>query len=101
MRIDARDAGFYKTFGPCWNAWDCERCVDVKQVVWADEESAQWGRYARDSTGKHLRTESGDALVCETIQERRIDIYPEQRLVLFNQIEDVDRCQETASALAC
>lgn len=68
MRLDARkgDVG--------WYVFDCARCRPVESVVWCDDETARWGYLL-------LR----NAILVR--QEQRISIYPQRRLVLFNEIE--------------
>jgi hypothetical protein len=96
MRLDARtgDTG--------WYVFDCAKCRPVEEVVWCDEETARWGQVLRDvpfvSHGTRLPF---DALLVR--QEQRIRIYPERRLVLFNEVEldDEDTAITTTEEHAC
>lgn len=72
MKLDARkgDTG--------WYVFDCARCCPVESVVWCDEETARWG---------HVPPPGSDGCALTVHQEHRIRIYPERRLVLFNEVE--------------
>lgn len=82
MRLDARkgDTG--------WNLWDVERCIVPKGVVWVDDETAQWGAHDKDSEGafSYLVLYGEWSLI--THQEKRIAIYPDRKLILFNPVAD-------------
>lgn len=76
MILDARkgDTGY--------QCYDAKTCRMVKQAVWVNDETAQWGRYVFPPIGGELMTES--------VQEDRITIYASQRLVVFNEVEDTE-----------
>lgn len=84
MRLDARS-------GQCGQhlVWDVRKCREVKNVVWVDDESAQWGEYTGAITNFELNI--------TTHQEDRITIYRERRLVLFNEIDDQGGLSETGN----
>lgn len=72
MRLDARagDMG--------WFVFDVKRLRAVPEAVWVDDQSARWGAYAFPSLSISL----------VELQEERIRIYPEKRLVMFNEVDD-------------
>lgn len=78
MRLDARKGDFP------WNVWHVERGEPIKQCVWADDESNEWGEY----TGR-IDTILWEAII-DTHQARKIVICPDVRVVLINPIEDTD-----------
>lgn len=80
MRLDARRG--HRN----WFVWDVKRCRPVKYCVWCDDETAQWGGFVQPFV-----PDLGGALLLETHQEDRITIYPERRLVLFNEVDAPDQ----------
>lgn len=73
MRLDARDGDTN------WNVFHVEECYQLQRVVWVDDTSAQWGAYeGRIGVEPHIVTH----------QARRIEIYPDRKLVLINPVAD-------------
>jgi len=73
VRLDARvnrEAWF-------WSVWDCEHCERLQDVVWADDETAQYGRYPYRG-----------ARTIVTHQARRIRFAFENQVVLINPLDD-------------
>lgn len=83
MIIDARKPGNY-----CWTVYDAKRCQSVKNVVWVNDETAQWAGYIKPYVVV------GHDLLLTIQQEDRITIYPEKRLVIFNEIETEEPATE-------
>ena len=79
MRLDARK-GHYP-----WNCWDAKRCCAPEHVVWVDDETAQWGQYIKQDR-EFIRV-NGRVRI-DVHQEDKITIYPDRRLVVFNEIPD-------------
>jgi hypothetical protein len=86
MRLDARNGNRE------WLVFDVKRCRQVREVVWCDDETAQWGRHMRDLSGRVLMRHR--TVVLQTVQEDRITIYPTRKLVLFNEVDDDDSAPE-------
>lgn len=85
-----------------WYVWDCERCLKMRWIVWLNDETAEFVVVVVNFAGSLVRGNDGGVLR-ERKQARRIDIYPEKKLVLFNQIEDEDpvRLEYGTSATKC
>lgn len=62
------------------DVYDAKTCRMVKNVVWLNDETAQWGRYVLPPLGRELEI--------EVVQEDRIAIYPSRALVIFNEVDD-------------
>jgi len=73
MRIDAR----YNPEAWRWSVWHVERCERLQNVVWADDETAQYGQYPLPFTGE-IRVH----------QARRIRFAFENQVVLINPLDD-------------
>lgn len=64
------------------DVYDAKTCRMVKDVVWLNDATAQWGRWV-------LPPRPGACeLVIEVVQEDRITIYPARALVIFNEVDD-------------
>lgn len=74
MRLDARngDVGY--------RVYDLRTMREVAQVVWCDSDTAQWGSFCFDYSTRQPLT--------ITRQEKRIDIFTDIKLVLFNKVDD-------------
>jgi hypothetical protein len=80
MRLDARNGDTN------WQCFDVQRCALVHEVVWVDTDTATWG--APDlSPGALLATLVTGHLSTRTHYEKRIQIVPERRMVLFNPVD--------------
>lgn len=77
MRLDARNGDFG------WAVFHVEWVRELRCVVWVDTDLNQWG-----GLGRPLVVEGRANVV--TRNARRIEIYPDRRLVLINPIEDAD-----------
>lgn len=76
MRLDAR-------FGHRgYQCFDMKRCRIVRDVVWVDDVTAQWGMYQRPFV-----VEPSNLLRMSVHQEERIQILLDAKLILFNPIE--------------
>jgi len=78
MRLDARNGNPDMSY----TVYHAEQCRKLLGVVWADDETHQYGQYA----GNHSFLESR----ITTIQARRITIDTANRFITINPIEDVD-----------
>lgn len=87
MRLDARLGDRH------WYVWDVKRCRHVRECVWCDEESAQWGGFRQP-----YQADLHGELALDVHQEERIRIYPDRKLVLFNEVDDPaqDELQQAA-----
>ena len=74
-----------------YHCYDAKTCRIVKRVVWVNDETAQWGRYLPPRLGAH-------ELDLETVQEDRITIYPDRRLVVFNEVDDSEPAESRETA---
>lgn len=74
-----------------YQCYDAKTCRMVKQVVWVNDETAQWGRYVSHPVGGELLTEA--------VQEDRITIYVARKLVVFNEVDDSEpaECRATSA----
>ena len=77
MRLDARHGDFY------WFVFDVKRCRKVRECVWCDDQTAEWGSLRRP-----IDLAPDGSLATDTHREERITIYPEKRTVLFNEVDD-------------
>lgn len=80
MRLDARngDSG--------WQCFDVQRCALVPEVVWVDSDTATWGSLDKTPGGVLAMFITG-RLPTITHFEKRIQIVPDRRMVLFNPID--------------
>lgn len=69
-----------------YHCYDAKACRMVKDVVWVDDETAQWGRY--------LGLVIAGQFSIGTVQEERITIHKEHRLVIFNEVDDSENTEE-------
>ncbi len=83
--LDARKGDIH------YHCYDAKTCRMVKVVVWVDDETAQWGRYLPPKPGAY-------ELDLETVQEDRITIYLDRRLVVFNEVDDSEQAQASLGA---
>jgi hypothetical protein len=77
MILDARrgDTGY--------TVYDAKRCLFVSNdCLWVDSDTAQWGRMDRQASRSLCEPET------EIMQEDRITIYLDHKLVVFNEVED-------------
>lgn len=83
MILDARkgDKGY--------RCYDAKACRVVRDVVWVDDETAQWGQWATRDYQREI----------EVNQEESISIYKDLKLVVFNQVDD--REKEDFYATSC
>lgn len=89
MRLDAR------TGDQGWQCYDVQRAALVPTVSWVDTGSATWGEYA--CIRHSICPADFDAELPQVVHyERRIDILFEQRMVLFNAIEDGEPASHAA-----
>ena len=76
MRLDARKGDLN------WTVYHAEECRVLKQVVWIDDETAQWWEHLEP-----VRVE-GHEIPGRLCRARKILILPEHRLVIINPLED-------------
>lgn len=76
MRIDSRDGA------TGYRIYDAKRCCNVEHVIWVDTRTAKWGEI------DHKETRLNRRLVVRTVQEERITVYPQSKLIIFNEIAD-------------
>ena len=74
MRIDARTANYYG-----WSVYHAEECRFLRNVVWVDSDTAQWGEAP-------LQLIDEDFI--ETRQAKKIAIYMDRKLVIINPVPD-------------
>ena len=79
MRLDAQKGDRR------WQVYHAEECALLKHVLWIDTDSAQWAEAVEP-----YRVVDGELLL-SVHQARKIDILADQRLVVINPIEDVER----------
>lgn len=60
-------------------------------VVWVNDETAQWGRYLPPKPGAY-------ELELKTVQEDRISIYLDRRLVVFNEADESEPAERHETA---
>lgn len=69
-----------------WFVWDAEACCVPSGVVWVDDERARWGQ--RDHSKIFSALVFGeDGMIVER-QAKRIVIYQDRKLIIFNPVAD-------------
>ena len=80
MILDARK-GDYRTWRS-WRVYHAEECRMLKNVVWVDSDTAQWGE------SPQLFTVVDGEPVIHIHQARKIEIYVDRQLVIINPVPD-------------
>jgi hypothetical protein len=82
VRLDARKGDTY------WTVYHAEECRVLKDVVWVDDETHQWGTYGQISATDTFLSLIDGRLPTITHQARKIEICTGPRVVIINPIED-------------
>lgn len=65
-----------------WCVLHVPTCRTLKNVVWVDDETAQWGEFTGKVSGFHWEE--------ATHQAKKIVILPQRQLILIDPVEDAD-----------
>jgi len=56
---------------------DSDTGKEISEVVWANDQNNEFGRYKKDATGKHVFTKRGASIEVETVQhDIRLEVRP-------------------------
>lgn len=88
MRLDGRTGRY-----PDWTVWHAEQCCRLWNVVWVDDETAQYAQYNNSPWAGVLNSMT-------VHQAKRIEIHFGSKLVIINPLvdheeQDVDQVEGT------
>lgn len=77
-----------------WRVWDAPHCRYIRHLVWADDQTVQWG----EGTDDPALYDGDGQWVIHTRQCQRILIRPDIRLIILDPIDDSDLFGGSADA---
>ena len=84
-----------------WTVFDVARCARVEAVIWVRPGPLLWSGWRTQLEMRLFRIEHGTLSEPPIHRENKITVYPERRLVLFNEVDDTatDELAEVHHAL--